>query len=310
MNFYREILKKAFQLIIRTPALWLFGLFAALAINGEEYDSFFSNVSFVRKTQPNLEALRLAVLDGRFGTFWHNLWGSFGSNGFTIGLFLLAALVIILLIAWLITVSQAALIRVASDHHDGKLIQPFEAFIHGMRCFWPLLALNLLALGIVWVPIAVLAIPFTILYVSGSAMVWAVLFTVIVFVLLIPVNIVIAFMIKYAASFVVIQETPLREAIKRTWQLFIKNWLISIELGLILFLINLVFTIILVSVLTMLGLPVTQYGVILFIAITVFTGALFAAFRYSAWTLLFREIIEDRGVAKLVRIFHPKALDE
>jgi membrane-anchored glycerophosphoryl diester phosphodiesterase (GDPDase) len=103
-----------------------------------------------------------------------------------------------------------------------------------------------------------------------------------------------------------VKGSSLPVAVRESWNLFKKHWLVSIELGFLLLIINIVYTLLLASILTMLGLPFTPVGYIIFTVLIVLMGSIFAVFRYSAWTFLFRAILEDRAIPKIVRLFQPK----
>jgi len=310
MHFYRDILKKAWQLTFRNPFLWFFGLFAALAGNGEEYDSFFSNVQFVGNVQLNLDELTAARADGRWTEFWDNIGGAFGNNIGAIILLLLASLIALFLFAWIITVSQAALIRATTKTEDGKPISFLDSFSTGIRHFWKLLGLNVTMLLIIYLPLTVLGLPILFIYLANPSVTWAMILGLIIFILLIPVGIVVAFLTKYAAAYIVIKQAKVYQSLRLAWKLFLKNWLITIELGLLLLIINVAYTLIVVSVLTMLGLPLTRTGIATFTVVVIILGSFYTVFRYATWTFLFRQIVEDKGTAKLLRIFKPKIKGE
>lgn len=310
MQFYRQTLKKAWNLAIRNPYLWFFGLFAALAGNGEEYDTFINNIKSVSNAQVNLDTLRTAFLDGRITQFFRNLEATFGSSFWTITLLILVALVILLLLAWLVTVSQAAIIRSASRREDGEPIGVLDAFTGASRCFKPLLGLNILALAIIYIPLGLLALPLIALYIPNASVASATAITILAFFILVPINVVTSFITKYAAAYIVIRGSKIFPAIRDAWALFRKNWMITFELGLFLMIINVVYSVAVISILTLLGLPFSRYGLITFTAIIIVLGSIYAVFRYSAWALLFRALIEDRVVSKLVRIFQPKIVGE
>ncbi|MFH0853384.1 MAG: hypothetical protein V1853_03170 [bacterium] len=307
MHFYRDILKRAWQLTFRNPFLWFFGLFAALAGNGEEYDSFFNNIKFVGNTQLNLDELIAARADGRWTEFWDNIGAAFGDNIGSIMLIVLAGLVALFLFACIVTISQASLIRVASQAEDGKPISFLDSFTTGMRCFWKLLGLNITMLLSIYLPLVVIGLPVLFIYLANPSVAWAMVLGLLIFFLLIPVGIVVAFLTKYAAAFIVIKKAGVYQSVRLAWKLFLRNWLITIELGLLLLIINVIYTIVAVSVLTMLGMPLTQTGVVTFTIIMIVLGSIFTVFRYTAWTFLFRQILDDKGIAKLERIFKPKA---
>ncbi len=310
MRFYRDTLKQAWKLTSRNPWLWFFGLFAALSANGDEYDTFFNNLSFVRRIQLNLDAYRGALFNGEIGDFFRNFSRAFGQDALAIGLVLLVALIIGLLVIWLITVSQAALIKSASQNRDNQPIGWVDVIHAGTKVFWKVLGLNVIAKAIIYVPLAGLGLPLVLLYLQNEVTAWSVIMTLVGFLILVPASIVVSFITKYATAYIVIQGAPVKKAIPEGWRLFVKNWLITIELALLLFIINFIVGFIAVSLMTTLGLTATTTGLSVFTIVIISLGSILAVFQFSAWTFLFRDLIEDRGVSKLVRIFHPNFAKE
>ncbi len=306
MQLYRQTLKRALDLTVQNPLLWIFGLFAALSGNGEEYDTLTSNFRFIGNSQINLDTFRDAFLDGRVGTFFHKLGETFGNGFFTIAGMVIVGIIFIIALLFLITVSQAAIIRTASQRESGKSLGFFDALVSGVSSFWPLFWLNLLAFGIIYLPLAILLLPFVLLYVSSAAMSWSVTISIISFVLLIFINLVVSFVVKFASAYIVINKLRLVEAIRESWKLFKKHWMASFELALVLLIINVIYTVLLVSVLTMLGLPFTSVGYMIFTALIVIAGSIYAVFRYSSWTFLFHAMLADRAIPKIVRLFGTK----
>lgn len=305
MHFYRDTLKRAWRLTSRNPFLWFFGLFAALSGNGDEYDTFFSNLGFVQRVQINLDAYKTALVNGEIGDFFRNFSRAFGEDALAISLVLLVALIVALLVIWLITVSQAALIRNASQTRDNQPVGWLDGFHAGTRVFWRVLVLNLIAKVVVFVPLVALGLPLVFLYLRNEAMGWSIVLTLIGFLFLVPVSVVVSFITKYATAYIVIQGQPVKKSIRNSWQLFSKNWLITIELALLLFIINFIVAYVAFSIMTTLGLTATTTGLSVFTIVIIILGSILSVFQFSAWTFLFRELIEDRGVSKLVRVFHP-----
>jgi len=145
---------------------------------------------------------------------------------------------------------------------------------------------------------------------------------VLLFLVFIPLSIVLSFLTKYAIAFVVIKEESLLSAYKESWNLFIKNWLISVEMAFLLFFISFVsalglillfliitvpilFIIILFSqILVYVNILVIVFGamVVYLVAMIIF-GSFMTTFQISSWTNLFIELISKGGVSKLNRIF-------
>ena len=142
----------------------------------------------------------------------------------------------------------------------------------------------------------------------------AIIYT-LLFIIFFPVATGLALMLKYAIAYNVLEKTSFVKSIKKAWQLFMKNWLVSLEMAIILFLISLLFSglIMLFLFLSMaplliLGLMFKAIWLVVFvmmiaIIVIVLTGSLLTTFQIAAWTSLFLRL-KDKGVAaKLERLF-------
>ena len=115
------------------------------------------------------------------------------------------------------------------------------------------------------------------------------------------------------------QEKSLK--IQRGWSLFINNWLISLEMAIVLFLASFLVGLIVILLLLILAVPfaflalalnyltsfvgfwlVVILALIIFITIIVISGAMLTTFQISAWTGLFVELSGAGGTSKLIRI--------
>ncbi len=327
MSLYRNILSRAWQITWRSKYLWFFGLFAALLGNGGELEVIFRGFSG-DMSQGLFPALRRFA---ETGIFSKQAIANIGqlvledpiSLFFVLAVFLILVILICFLI-WLVIVSQAALVNnsaniIAGKNHDFK--QGIEA---GMKKFWPVLGLNLLIKIIIYLVFVLLSLP-VIFSIGQSSFIKANLLFVISFLIFIPVGIVLAFIIKYAIAYVVIKGSQFLEAIKLGCQLFVKNWLISLEMAFILFFINFLVGFCLLLLFLVLAVPflflalifaqsalyfnfwvIIVLALILYLSIIILVGAGLAAFQISSWTGLFIELVSRGGMSKIVRIFDKK----
>ena len=301
--FYRYVLKSAWQTIWKLKFLWFFGAFAALTANGEEYDIIIRNFDTVKNIEEKLQSLKSALNEGIISTAWQNLINYFTNNVFSSLLIIFAALLIVIAFIYLITVSQTAIIKATARFRKNELFVFFDGFVVGTKYFWPILVLNLFAKIIIYGTLVVFGVPLTLIYISSDNFFWLATFSLIAFLALIPLNIFISFIVKYASIYIILKDFQVRPAIKSALKLFYKNWLITLENAFLLYAINFIITFFLVGSLTFAGLPFTATGYLVFLGIVVFIGAIIASFQFSAWTYIFIEISENRGVAKLIRLF-------
>ena len=135
-------------------------------------------------------------------------------------------------IVWIIVVSQNALIASAAAAGQKKDHVTFLAgFWVSSSLFRPVFLVNVLAYAVVYVPLIVLgAIPAWLYLHSGSttALFFA---SVVAFVFLIPINIIVSFLTKFATAYIIVKNYKLKQA-TNALALFAKNWLVSLKLRL------------------------------------------------------------------------------
>jgi hypothetical protein len=317
---YRIIIKKAWWQIKTHKWLWLFGLFAALLGNGGEVDVLFQSNKltnapiFLNNLKEKFAALDLNSLkDG--------IYTALSTAPLISMLSVAITLIFILLLVWLVTVSQGALIESANKLEENKKINFKDALNKGVEKFWSILGLNIATRFILYFTLIILSIPFAILYMFNSSASAITFITILAFVLLVPIAIILSFILKYALAFVVIKSQPAVSAFILSWRLFAANWLISVEMAILLFLINLAVGLLLVIAIVVLALPflglvilmilvqnesglnvALGLGLLITLFLLLFTGAGLAAFQYSAWTLLFQKLLAGKKYPKLIRL--------
>jgi hypothetical protein len=316
MSLYKKVLSQAWKIVWRHKYLWFFGFFAALLGGGSEYNVLFRGFS---------GDAGQALFPG-----WQRIaeTGIFSSQTFTnIGrimredplslMILLAVFLVILILGgfliWLSVVSQAALVNNAAGHLANKNVDFGRGIRVGINKFWPVLGLNVivkLLVCLVFILIAFLTV------LTTSKLIY-----IISFIIFIPIALALSFIIKYAVAYIIIKENGFMESIKEGWRLFIGNWLVSLEMAFILFVINLLVSLALALVVLTLAIPflflavafykmaaaagfwfIIILGFILILAIIVFGGAILSSFQISSWTGLFVQLVNKGGTSKIIRV--------
>lgn len=313
MRIYRDIIKSSWHILWHYAWLWPFGLFAALAGNGGEYGSVISAIDRISSQGDLLTGIRESILSHRLTLIWQGVQQSFAQAPVSIITTLFLILVALLMIAWLVIVSQAALIKSTSNIEDGMPTSFSGAAEEGNRHFWPIFLLNLLSRFTVWLLLAVSILPFFISYLvkgNGASFDSLIMISFLVFV---PLAIIISFIIKYAVIAVVLDKQSWWGSLVKAVNLFFRNWLVSLEMAAILFAINLLISLIIYSLIanSLLSAPLTialrginlatilRYTPQVLVLIT--SGALFSTFQYVAWTILYRKLSQGIVVPKLLR---------
>lgn len=315
MSLYKKILSQSWQTTWNNKYLWFFGLFAAL-LGGGEYGALLKG--FSGDTGVGIfSGWRKIVETGIFrAETIVNIKIILRDDPLSLLIPLIAIIVILILTAfliWLSIVSQGALVNNAADYLGNKKSDFKKGLTVGMKKFWPIFWLNAgvrILIYIVFIIIGFLAIP----AIAKSVYIIA-------FIVFIPIAIILAFMAKYAVAYAVLKEKNLLDSIKNGWRLFIDNWLISLEMAFILFLINILIGLGLILLILTLTIPflfliaafykiasaagfwfVIAVASVLFLAIIAVGGAILSTFQISAWTGLFLRLENKGAISKLVRI--------
>jgi hypothetical protein len=322
MFSYRSLLKQALTIAWKQKYLWVFGLFASLvASSGSwEYKILTENLN------QSMAGGSYYKLSGflSVGEFIKNFFISFKNifnydlvtilNAITL---LLIALIIMVVFVWLAIVCQAALVsgikKLSNNKKKNSLLSLRLELAESNKHFWPVLGLNFLTKVLISVAFFIIGLPLLFILIKDSTTA-AIIYT-LLFIIFFPVATGLALMLKYAIAYNVLEKTSFVKSIKKAWQLFMKNWLVSLEMAIILFLISLLFSglIMLFLFLSMaplliLGLMFKAIWLVVFvmmiaIIVIVLTGSLLTTFQIAAWTSLFLRL-KDKGVAaKLERLF-------
>jgi len=319
MPFYRNILKQAWELTWRNKYLWWFGIFAALLGNGGEFEILFNNAG-ANPGQVLFPAWQRVAGTGVFrSSTLANLGNLLKNDTLNMLIVLVTCLIILavfIFLVWLVVVSQAALVNNTAAAIKQKKNNFKDGWTSGAMNFWPVLGLNVLVKAVIYALLTAISLPVIFWNSNFSAN----LFYILALVIMAPVAIILSFIAKYAIAYAVVNKYKAGQAIGRSWKLFKANWLISFEMAIILFGINLLVGLAIVLAILVLAVPFLFLGLIfyyafsllgswliavlafasfLFIVVTV--GAALAVFQIASWTGLFLELDKKGGVSKLVR---------
>ncbi|MDI3496295.1 MAG: hypothetical protein PWQ35_316 [Patescibacteria group bacterium] len=325
MFSYRLIIKQALNIAWKYKYLWLFGIFASiiaasgsfeyqLLTNSFQMGALESSYYFLGSITNVLETFVLFVL-GIANLFTYDILTII--NTLTV-----IIIVSILLIAftWLAVSSQGALVEAAQKIIRGKKktikLNIRQLLTTGHKKFWPVLGLNILIKLAIILILAIVSVPFLLLASKYSTSLF--LIYTLAFIIFVPLTIACSLIIKYAIAYIIIDNENLGSALKKSWLMFQRNWLVSLEMGIILFLINFLAGFLLIIALSVIIFPyfifAVDYGItwliitsaliILFLMIAV--GSFLTTFQISAWTNIFLELKNGNGQAKLERIFRKK----
>ena len=326
MSLYRRLLAQAWKNTWAHKYLWFFGLFATFLGSSGEFNLMFRSFGDVADHGlfPTLHSFWAT------GIFSTTALANFGNLMLTDSFSLLMALTILTVLAmllcfliWFAVVAQGGLIYncsriVSNKSHDLK-----NGMDLGMKRFWPVFGLNVILKFVIYVIFIVLALPVVLWFTHPSGA--QICFFMFAYIIFIPASVIVAFIIKYALAYVAIKDKKMIEAVRLGWELFLSNWLVSLEMAFILFGISFLTTLCVFLLLAILAIPLMLIAYIalqlaslglfwfilfsfsiLFILIVVLVGSVLTTFQIASWTGLFIELINKGAVSKIVRVFEKK----
>lgn len=314
MRIYRDILKQAWFILWHYLWLWPFGLLAALAGNAGEFNSLTVTSDQLGNQADALATLRNSIQSNQFVNIWESLIRSFGQAPLLLFTVTVVGLLIALLVIWLVTISQAALIDATGKIDLASPTSFLSATKSGIKNFWQIFWLNLITKFATYLILAVAFLPFLASYLlQGSGWSFTILM-IISFIVSVPVGLILGFILRYAANYVVLENAKWWEALERAAGLFFRNWLATIEMALLLFFINialglLIFIFVIprsfnLDILILLsGFDwLTLFRILPVILVVIAIGMWFSTYQWIAWILLFRRLQTGNLMPKLIRI--------
>jgi hypothetical protein len=332
MFLYREILKKSLKITWDYKQLWFFGIFAALLSGVGRYSMSMSRMP--EDWGGSVFSVLAITFDRSFraGNVFSGIASFFQRDPASALIFIFFALIVaavFLFIFWLAVVSQAGLINNA-----GKIIKGAgkresagikEGFSAGVKNFWTVAAYNLIAAALTSFFAVLVGMP--LVYLTAQSGFSVFLLYILLFLVFIPLALIISFLAKYAVCFTVLKGRGFVDSFAEACRLFGRNWIISIEMALILFVIDFLFVMVVGLVLMVLAIPYifaaqvlsvgffvaigvagfSQWaimgGLLLALLAIIFAGAIITCFKTVAWTDIFTELVDKKGgLAKIVRL--------
>jgi len=323
MFSYRTLLKQAWDIAWKHKYLWFFGLFAALVSGGGswEYQIFSQNFNQGLINGSYSYLSQILAFGELFKNFFTGLINLFNYNWYTIinalSVLLLSAILLIFFI-WLAIISQIALVngskKIANSKKKDYSLNLHETITESHGHFWSVLALNFVNKILLFFFFIVASLPLLLMAVDNSTL-FSYIY-VILFVIFVPFSLSASFIIKYAICYNIIENESFVSAIEKSWSLFKKNWLISVEMAVGLFIINFLTSGLILIIISLFLLPLLLLGLIFklswlvvltmlmaIVTIAIF-GSLLTTFQTASWTNLFIRIKDKGFLAKLERLFH------
>jgi len=319
MFSYRSVLNSAWTITKQHKKLWIFGFLAFLLSAGGEYQILTKllNEDYGAGVYQKMESGSVLMNTA----FWLDLCRVCVSSPQTsLGLFLLLILmaIIVLAVLWVCIKSQIALVSWTKVYLNNKNKEKQASVWTEISTpdvnFWPVLGLNISLKILITALFFLLSLPLIFLFFRDSSL--AILVYTIFFIIFLPIAISLSLIIKYSIAGVILEKQTFVQAFESGYKLFCKNWLVSLEMAILLFLFNFIIGLLVAFVLSVILLPIMLTLIIfnLVFPLYVITGfsflllvtaaAVLMVFQTSAWTILFLELKETGVKAKLERMFN------
>ena len=326
MSLYRPILKKAWDISRRYKSLWFFGLFATIISSGGEYE-IISRAIYDPTNQGGFitiitESMKTGIDSALSvgGNFWINMWQSiikYPIPSIIALLLLIITITVGLFFAWIAVTSQIGIIRNISLIIKNKKPTINEGIDFGVKKFWPVLGMDVVLKIILFALFFILGQE--LILTSGGGIMLTIIYY-LSFILFVFVVLIISFIIKYQIFYILLTNGKIIASLKSAYQLFIKNWIISLEMAFVLFLVYIVsgFISLLCST-TLSAIPLVivplyfsflpifvSYLIaiicfILMVLIIFFIAAFVTTFQWASWTALFMRINSGEESSKIER---------
>ncbi len=321
MFSYRSILGRAWKITKQNKKLWIFGALALVLSAGSEYQILTKilNEDYGSGVYEKIQA-GTGLIDL---SFWSNIGQTFLSEPrlmFGIALLMVLLFFIAFVVLWISIKSQISIITWVKNLSSTKKKEPKISIWDGISKrdgkFWPVLGLNIgfkICLSLLF---TILSLPLIYLFFNNSNL--AILIYTLFFTIFLPIALSLALITKYSIIFVVLEKHSLVKSFEEGYKMFTKNWLVSLEIAILLFLINFFIGLAIIFVISIVILPIIltllifnfilpiYLLTILGFALLITSAAILITFQTSVWTILFEELKGEEAKAKIERIFKNK----
>lgn len=299
-QFLKEVLWASLKTIFRKKYLWFLGFFAGLVAYGGEPDLLFRDSNSFNYVRESLQGLREAFQGTQGDQFFSAVRTFLSENTWTAIGAMAVALILLAVLLWLILVAQTALIYISGRTEQKKTATLFDGIGVGAMKFWPVLSITLIMKLLTWgLWVVITGIPGIYFFINGNptAAIIASLGSLLVS---LPISIILSFLTKYAITYTTLQGYEPVIALRNAWNLFRKNWLLSIEIAIVVFALNTVAVLLVAGVAVVTIQTITGWTelISLLVILAILQGVVYA-FSYATWTTAFLRMVEGRTESKL-----------
>lgn len=322
--FYRLILKKAFWATFKNRWLWVLGFFAAVIGNGGVYEALIRGFNNISEGKSVFNTFQEYAESGVFGMLsWAKFSALWQSDASAFGLTIFTLLAILCILASMITlgvIGQGAVVSGVIGLEEKEPMKFKSSFRMGVDRFWPVLELNVITKVILLGFLLMLAYFASLIVVSSSAV--NIFIYVLSFVIFLILGIIIYFLTIYGTAYVILRRQSVFGALKNAWHLFRGHVLLNLEMGLILFILNVIvaalffivcfvalsplfilYFLLLVAGSQIVASFLMAVMVVLFVAAMLVVGSWWSAFQLGVWAILFEKLELSGGKSKVLRLY-------
>jgi hypothetical protein len=327
MTSYRDIIKQSWKISWKNKYLWFFGFFASIISFGAEFKVLSKSIN----QEQGIKMLNDTLMFFKTGIFSKTallnmieLIKTEPMSAIAILSIMIFIIAFALFFLWLATVSQISIINSVKNLVKGTKDETRikKNIKKANKKFWPVLSMNII-IGIIINGVTLLISYLLVLSLIKESSVLNFVYA-LLFVLMIPLILIASFVFKYAIAYIVVEGKKFRKSLKDAWKLFKENWMISIEMAITLFFINII-AMFVISAITLLilmlfiGLAMTSsvfvaspqvlfwtllvLAILISMAVMIIGGAIINTFQISSWTNLFLKIKDKKTNSKIERIF-------
>lgn len=306
---YRQIIREAWKIAWHQKVIWIFGLFSALIATGGALEIFSRNLNWVFTPHVPFFWNSGSIIWKLDYSFWPML--------------LMLILLVLGLIAFLVFMSVRSfvtLINTADKYKADEKIDLSKVWRSGEKKFWGVLG-EVALFKIIIAGAGVLStFPLWFIWTGSNWQGWA-WFYPIIFILGMVVAVISSFLMVFAAAYLTLKRYSFSRSLKMAWKLFLNNWLVSLEMALVIFLVNVLFGLIYVAATVVVALPTFLFVVLgafmampilsnvtiaiaslICLAMLMWTAGFVGSFHTIAWSLLFKRMEEGTAFSKLHRL--------
>lgn len=306
---YRQIIREAWKIAWHKKVMWIFGLFSALIATGGALEIFSRNLNWVFTPHLPIFWVKSNMIWNVDYSFWPML--------------IMLILLILGLVAFLVFMSVrsfVALITATDKYKTDEKVDLNKVWRSGEKNFGSVLGEVVLFKVIIVGAGFLSTLPLWFIWTGNNWQGWVWLYP-LIFVLGMVVAVVASFLMVFTAAYLTLKRYSFGKSLKMAWKLFLSNWLVSLEMALMIFLINMLFGLIYVVATVIVALPTFLFvvlgafivlpilsniaiviGSLICLVMLMWTAGFVGSFHTIAWSLLFKRMEEGTAVSKLHRL--------